>query len=838
LDSSLQFATNFEKETLGVKTLDASNRFYVQTGAFFSSGIAQSTPAIGLTLTASFNDGVTDPDYVQSTSVPGAIDVQLDTSGYSVTAVGGTATVTTGHRGTANAGYTCAVGNDKDRDSQCDTLWDKTGGTVNINGATLPIPEAGSTTFKDIYIDIVCMVGYCPSASDIAAIKGVFTNPPAPKAPADPDGISREYVAHVEVSPVGPAASFNTKVWSSASSSWLNGKQAHSSSDWVCDPNCSVTVSGLNAITTGPVTNARMDLNFTLTWVGTATPGTPTVTPGTITGKGSQMTTETLAINSVSPPVQLAGPVFKTNIYATVTYSTSGGDGVADTVAEGTFGSMPINIVVPAANSPKTIVSSPLPAIGLNSQIITTNTDYDGIIKNYFGSPKQRLDAGGTLGQGAKNMVALKAISHTLLYVRNIGADKFTCGSSGVSETPGRNSIIALGAKRDPTNAFDINCFSGSAGSSSEIQGVSIHELGHQLNLRHGGGDDLNCKPNYLSLMNYCYVIPRTGFGTFNLALSWDVLASLDERVAGTLSEAAGLQLTSKWVAPATRDIVYGNGLGIAKTATISTSPTPISWNGDISKTDTFHGFDLNYLSTVPGADISGTLSLLTGYSDFANMNLQNLATGASFYAPPGSDSSVARPAGDPYGKFVDAANGGIVTAPLTPLKYTTQQDLPKNVADIKKSSSVPVKLFYYQLPPNDANPITNADLKLRIFKMINTGTVAKPDYQIDPDMCNGKVLYTLNDPNPKAGQCNPTLGIVPKPGPPSVADTFRFDATQKYWIYNADTSIMDTSTNGVIYGGKVWLNGVNKPGGHLIDNGGPTPDSDGFVVFWRVTSK
>ena len=30
-----------------------------------------------------------------------------------------------------------------------------------------------------------------------------------------------------------------------------------------------------------------------------------------------------------------------------------------------------------------------------------------------------------------------------------------------------------------------------------------MHELGHTLNLRHGGFEDDNCKPNYISVMNY-----------------------------------------------------------------------------------------------------------------------------------------------------------------------------------------------------------------------------------------------------------------------------------------------------------------------------------------------
>src|SRR6185436_20903285 len=30
-----------------------------------------------------------------------------------------------------------------------------------------------------------------------------------------------------------------------------------------------------------------------------------------------------------------------------------------------------------------------------------------------------------------------------------------------------------------------------------------MHELGHTLNLRHGGANDDNCKPDYMSIMNY-----------------------------------------------------------------------------------------------------------------------------------------------------------------------------------------------------------------------------------------------------------------------------------------------------------------------------------------------
>ncbi len=46
--------------------------------------------------------------------------------------------------------------------------------------------------------------------------------------------------------------------------------------------------------------------------------------------------------------------------------------------------------------------------------------------------------------------------------------------------------------------------------------GTVMHELGHTLNLHHGGGQDNNCKPNYVSLMNYDNQggIQRVGGGT------------------------------------------------------------------------------------------------------------------------------------------------------------------------------------------------------------------------------------------------------------------------------------------------------------------------------------
>jgi hypothetical protein len=73
-------------------------------------------------------------------------------------------------------------------------------------------------------------------------------------------------------------------------------------------------------------------------------------------------------------------------------------------------------------------------------------------------------------------------------------------GSSGVAWINGTTSIITLGSwflnrnTEESTNRL-INYQAGTI----------MHEFGHNLGLRHGGNENTNYKPNYLSVMNYHY---------------------------------------------------------------------------------------------------------------------------------------------------------------------------------------------------------------------------------------------------------------------------------------------------------------------------------------------
>ncbi|MCY1035945.1 hypothetical protein OV207_31180 [Corallococcus sp. BB11-1] len=74
-------------------------------------------------------------------------------------------------------------------------------------------------------------------------------------------------------------------------------------------------------------------------------------------------------------------------------------------------------------------------------------------------------------------------------------ADHYNAGgSSGISRgIPGHDFIMTLGNWSTP------------GGTEQQQAGTLMHELGHNIGLMHGGNENTNNKPNYLSLMNYNY---------------------------------------------------------------------------------------------------------------------------------------------------------------------------------------------------------------------------------------------------------------------------------------------------------------------------------------------
>jgi hypothetical protein len=65
--------------------------------------------------------------------------------------------------------------------------------------------------------------------------------------------------------------------------------------------------------------------------------------------------------------------------------------------------------------------------------------------------------------------------------------------SSGVADLPGGDMMVTFGA------------WSSKVGNLKQQAGAFLHEFGHNLNLQHGGNENLNYKPQYQSVMNYLY---------------------------------------------------------------------------------------------------------------------------------------------------------------------------------------------------------------------------------------------------------------------------------------------------------------------------------------------
>ena len=119
--------------------------------------------------------------------------------------------------------------------------------------------------------------------------------------------------------------------------------------------------------------------------------------------------------------------------------------------------------------------------------------DFDLVKAAHFGSP---ADQGNSAILGAKRLVFRYSI-----FVNTYGND----ASSGLGELHGNDFIVALGGNFPAAAQTAAATWGTTTENERRDQQAAtfMHELGHTLGLDHGGGDDINCKPNYLSIMRY-----------------------------------------------------------------------------------------------------------------------------------------------------------------------------------------------------------------------------------------------------------------------------------------------------------------------------------------------
>ncbi|MEW5870826.1 MAG: hypothetical protein AB1894_16250 [Chloroflexota bacterium] len=94
-------------------------------------------------------------------------------------------------------------------------------------------------------------------------------------------------------------------------------------------------------------------------------------------------------------------------------------------------------------------------------------------------------------------------VFHYAVFGHDLNAAAAINGVSGRGEIFGNDFLVTLGQWGNggisPASGLSIR------GTVIQHAGTFMHELGHNLNLRHGGADSDNYKPNYLSIMNYSH---------------------------------------------------------------------------------------------------------------------------------------------------------------------------------------------------------------------------------------------------------------------------------------------------------------------------------------------
>ena len=205
-------------------------------------------------------------------------------------------------------------------------------------------------------------------------------------------------------------------------------------------------------------------------------------------------------------------------------------------------------------------------------------------------------------------LLAKKYAYHYCLFAHKIEVKRETVwtktNSGGIGEVFGDDFMVSLGA------------FTNGVGSRAEQAAVFMHELGHNLGLLHGGDDEVNYKPNYLSIMNYLFQLDGDPLHNRPLTYSSAKLRTLNE---SGLDETTGLNAANwDWTVYS----AFVNTTSGPKYVPLAVSTLDaIDWNNDGDEEDAYTQANINnfpqWSYTSPDDEV------LYGFDDWANLKFR-----------------------------------------------------------------------------------------------------------------------------------------------------------------------------------------------------------------------
>jgi hypothetical protein len=193
-------------------------------------------------------------------------------------------------------------------------------------------------------------------------------------------------------------------------------------------------------------------------------------------------------------------------------------------------------------------------------------------------------------------------IFHYVIFAHNLGGDK-SLSVSGISRDIGASDfVVSLGQ------------WTNGVGTEIEQAGTFMHELGHNLGLRHGGDDNVNYKPNYLSIMTYAFQSTGLTINGQDGHLDYSRFSSIPALDENDLDETIGLNGGSAISSYGTRHFCRSGSTW--QNIRTDNANGPIDW--DCSGTT-----EAGVVANINDGKESGpdaTLSELTGYEDWPNL--------------------------------------------------------------------------------------------------------------------------------------------------------------------------------------------------------------------------